>query len=284
MARPLRVEYPGALYHITSRGNARQDIYLLDLDRTTFLQTLADTIETHNWICHAYCLMGNHYHLLVETPDGNLSRGMRDLNGVYTQKFNQSHRRNGHIFQGRYKAFIIEKEGYLQEVARYIVLNPVRAKIAAHPRLWRWSSYKATAGEIATPAWLRTDLILGMFGKKVKSAQRAYRAFVHAGFGLESPFHNLKTGCILGSPQFINWIWQKTSGVETIKEIPRVERMVGRPTLEELFDKADSKQERDAAIRLARTRCGYLTTEIAAFLKIDRSTVGKISRKSHIPT
>ncbi|MFH1142435.1 MAG: transposase, partial [Candidatus Uhrbacteria bacterium] len=146
MARPLRIEFPGATYHVTSRGNARNDIFLSDNDRHQFLKTLSETIERYNWLCHSYCLMGNHYHILIETPEGNLAKGMRQLNGVYTQAFNKINQRVGHIFQGRYKAFLIEKEPYLLEVIRYIVLNPVRALLVNDPKNWKWSSYCAFAG------------------------------------------------------------------------------------------------------------------------------------------
>jgi len=151
MARPVRIEFPGALYHITSRGDRREDIYLGDGDRRLFLALLAEVCERFNWSGHAYCLMSNHYHLLIETPDGNLSKGMRQLNGVYTQRFNDVHGRCGHVFQGRYKAIIVEKDAYLQEVARYIVLNPVRARMVGDPQDWPWSSYRATTGAASCP-------------------------------------------------------------------------------------------------------------------------------------
>ena len=133
MARPLRIEYPGAVYHITSRGNARADIFLMDDDRQVFLDILGNTVEKYNWLCHAFCLLDNHYHLLIETPDPNLSLGMRQLNGVYTQTFNRTHDRVGHVFQGRYKAILVEKESHLLELCRYVVLNPVRAKMVSKP-------------------------------------------------------------------------------------------------------------------------------------------------------
>ena len=140
MVRPLRIEYPGAVYHLTSRGNARDPIFLDDADRYLFLDLLGDLVDRYNWLCHGYCLMDNHYHLLVETIDANLSTGMRQLNGIYTQKFNRQHDRVGHLFQGRYKAIVVEKESYLLELCRYIVLNPVRAKIVNNPGKYRWSS------------------------------------------------------------------------------------------------------------------------------------------------
>ena len=135
MARPLRIEYPGAVYHVTSRGNARKKIFLDDIDRDEFLATLGWVVERFGWGCHAYCLMDNHFHLLIETPKPNLSLGMRQLNGVYTQRFNRRHKRVGHLFQGRFKAILVERDSYLLELARYIVLNPVRIPIGDRPRL-----------------------------------------------------------------------------------------------------------------------------------------------------
>ena len=154
MARPLRIEYPDALYHVTSRGNRQEDIYLDDQDRNAFLKTLSRVCDRFNWVCHSYCLMSNHYHLMIETPEANLSEGMRQLNGVYTQTLNRNHSRVGHVFQGRYKAILVQKDSYLLELSRYIVLNPVRASMVHSAKDWRWSSYQSTAGLVATPNWL----------------------------------------------------------------------------------------------------------------------------------
>jgi len=129
MARPLRIEYPGAVYHVTSRGNEKKAVFKDEQDRENFLRTLQHVNKRYNWLCHAYCLMDNHYHLLIETPDGNLALGMRQLNGVYTQLFNNRRHRTGHLFQGRYKAILIQKDTHLLEVCRYVVLNPVRARM-----------------------------------------------------------------------------------------------------------------------------------------------------------
>ena len=160
MVRSLRLEFPGAIYHITSRGNAREDIFLDEADRKIFLSIIADTVTRYNWILHAYCLMGNHYHLMLETPDPNLSLGMRQLNGVYTQTFNRRHKRVGHIFQGRYKSILVEKGPHLLELCRYIVLNPVKAGMVKRPEHWLWSSYKATAGMSKADGFLSMDWIL----------------------------------------------------------------------------------------------------------------------------
>ena len=151
MSRPLRIQFPGALYHLTSRGNRQEDIYLGNFDRERFLVVLAEVCNRFNWGCHSYCLMSNHYHLLIETPEGNLSQGMRQLNGVYTQCFNRRHKRVGHVFQGRYKSILVQENSYLLELARYIVLNPVRANMVGCPSDWPWSSYRATAGLCRNP-------------------------------------------------------------------------------------------------------------------------------------
>jgi putative transposase len=149
-----RIEFAGALYHITSRGNGRKHIYASDSDRRMWLEVFGEVCRRFNWACHAYCLMGNHYHLLVETPESNLSLGMRQLNGVYTQRFNRSQNRVGRVFQGRYKAILVEKGSYLRELARYIVLNPVRARLVRSAKDWAWSSYSATAGFENSAPWL----------------------------------------------------------------------------------------------------------------------------------
>ncbi len=181
MARPLRIEFPGAVYHVTSRGNARADIFEDDSDRELFLKILGQVVKRFNWLCHAYCLMGNHYHLLIETPEGNLSAGMRQLNGVYTQAFNRAHHRDGHVFKGRFKAVLVEKESHLLELCRYVVLNPVRAAMVKQPEEYRWSSYLPTVGKGATPALLTTGWLLANFSTSLPESRRRFRQFVKEG-------------------------------------------------------------------------------------------------------
>jgi len=146
MARPLRIEFPGATYHITSRGNERRPIFRSELDRSTFLKFLAETTSRFCWRVAAWVLMTNHFHLAIQTPEANLSRGMHWLNGRYAAWFNRRHQRCGHLFEGRFKALIVEKENYFAEVLRYVVLNPVRAGMIKRSEDYRWSSYRATAG------------------------------------------------------------------------------------------------------------------------------------------
>lgn len=203
MARPLRIEFAGALYHITSRGNERRAIYRDDTDRARFLDVLADSVPKFRWYCHAYCLMDNHYHLLIETADASLSRGMRHLNGVYTQYHNVRHRRVGHLFQGRYKAILVQKEAYLLELARYIVLNPVRVGMVSTPEQWPWSSFPAMLGVGPSVKWLTVDWILASFAPRRDEAISRYRRFVLDGIGRESPWDDLKNQIFLGSDQFV---------------------------------------------------------------------------------
>jgi putative transposase len=176
MARPLRLEFPGAIYHVTSRGNALLPIFEVKQDRQSFLALLQEVVKRFNWLCHAYCLMDNHYHVLVGTVDGNLSMGMRHLNGVYTQRFNRHHNRVGHVFQGRYKSILVDRDSYLLELCRYVVLNPVRAKMVREPGKYPWSSYRPTAGLVKRPSLLTLDWVLGQFADKRAGSSRAIQA------------------------------------------------------------------------------------------------------------
>ena len=198
MARPLRIAFPGALYHVTSRGDRRENIFNDNDDRLLFYDVLKEVYERYNWLIHAYCLMDNHYHLLIETPDANLSSGMRQLNGVYTQRFNSKHKRVGHVFQGRYKAILVDKDSYLLELSRYIVLNPVRAKIVRTAKDWPWSSYRATVGQIAQPKWLYVDWLLSVFSKQRAAAIRRYKQFVADGKRQTSPLGAVKKSGVFG--------------------------------------------------------------------------------------
>ena len=266
MARPLRVEFSGAIYHLTSRGNARQKVFFTDTDRELFLDTLSQVVSRYGWICHAYCLMANHYHLLVETPKANLSLGMRQLNGMYTQSFNRRHNRVGHLFQGRFKAILVEKESYLLELCRYIVLNPVRVKGKGEIRGWKWSSYRATAGLASVPEFLSTDWILGQFGKNRAKAQKQYRAFVRE--GLENrPWEELKGQIYLGSAAFIE---RHSPGNQELKGIPRVQLKAVKPSLERIFAKSGKR-----AIVQAYKEHGYRLQEIAAHLGVHYATVSR---------
>lgn len=266
MARPLRLEFPGAVYHVTSRGNARQKIFFTDTDRQLFLDTLTQVVSRYGWICHGYCLMANHYHLLIETPKGNLSLAMRQLNGMYTQSFNRRHQTVGHLFQGRYKAILVEKESYLLELCRYIVLNPLRVKGGMKIDAWRWSSYRATAGLASVPEFLSTDWVLEQFGKIRSTAHQRYREFVREGVP-NRPWEDLKGQIYLGSDKFIE---KHSVGNQELKEIPRGQRKVIKPRLEQIF----SKQGERGIVQAYRDH-GYRLHEIAAHLGVHYATVSR---------
>jgi REP element-mobilizing transposase RayT len=268
MARPLRIEYPGAVYHVTSRGNARQDIVADDRDRTQFFALLAHVIDRYGWLCHAYCLMDNHYHLLLETPQANLSQGMRQLNGRYTQAFNRRHRRVGHLFQGRFTAILVEKEAHLLELCRYVVLNPVRAKLVPHPRQWAWSSYRGTVGDLTGPEWLATDWILAQFGKRQREAQRRYREFVTEGRGGPRPWEQLRGQIYLGSEDFI----ARHQPDRVIREIPRCQTQAKRPPLQAVFQRRGAEER---MIYVAYRQYGYRLAEIANHLGVHYATVSR---------
>ena len=276
MARPLRIEYPGALYHVTSRGNAREDIFFDEKDRQRFLATLAHVIRDYHWICYAYCQMTNHYHLLIETREANLSRGMRQLNGVYTQALNRRHGRVGHIFQGRFKALLVEKDGYLLELCRYIVLNPVGAGMVETPDVWKWSSYRATAGLDPVPELLSSDWILAQFAPSRRKAQRLYRQFVLSGMTKESPWKEVKGSLFLGPPSFVDGI--KDSLREASFEIPRRQRHAARPPLESLIARPEGAT--DAQLAIARDH-GYTLREIGDHLALHYATVSRRVTRFH---
>ncbi len=276
MARPLRVEFPGAVYHVTSRGNARQSIFIDDENRGGFLDVLSIVVERFKWLCHAYCLMENHYHLLIETPNGNLSKGMRELNGVYTQWFNQRDRRVGHLFQGRYKAILVEKDSHLLSLCRYVVLNPLRVGLIKKPEQWRWSSYRATIGLVKRPSFLTVDWVLSQFGGRKRVAREKYRRFVMEGIDKESPWETLKGQIFLGTDEFIKQLSGLLDEKESIKEVPRVQRYVARPPLRELFK---GKKGKDRTAYDAYVRYGYTMKEIAEHLGFHYATISRAIKR-----
>jgi len=277
MARPLRIEFPGALYHVTARGDRQEPIYEDDKDRKFFLDLLGKVIVEWNWVCHAYCLMGNHYHLLVETPDGNLAKGMRQLNGVYTQLSNRQHQRVGHLFQGRYKAILVDRDEYLLELSRYVVLNPVRARLVKRVEDWPWSSYRSMVGKARNPSWLATDALLAQFGKRKLSARRNFRKFVSEGIERESIWKNLSRQIYLGDEKFIERMQKKLEKKSADVNIPQVQRRPPAPTLDVIWK---NSRGRDQAIIAAYKTGEYSYTQIAEYFGVHFTTVGRIIRKS----
>jgi REP element-mobilizing transposase RayT len=274
MARPLRIEFPNALYHVTSRGDRQEDIFLSDDDRSDWLEVLGAVCARFNWVVHAFCQMSNHYHLLVETVDGNLSGGMRQLNGEYTQRFNRRHGLVGHLYQGRYKAILVQKEAYLLELTRYVVLNPLRANMVESLEDWRWSSYPFMTGQEASPPWFDTDWLLGQFGSQRSKALSAYRRFVIEGRKLPSPMKDTRHQLLLGDNAFVERHWQ-TKTPEELRELSKAHRRTVALSLDEYHIR---NPERNQAIAQAYLSGAYTMAEIGRYFGIHYMTVSRAVR------
>ena len=267
MARPLRIQYPGAFYHVTSRGNERKAIFKSNRDRTRFISYLESASERYDAIIHAYCLMDNHYHLLLETPRSNLSQILHHINGAYTTYFNVKRNRSGHLFQGRYKAILVEKDEYCQELSRYIHLNPVRASVAKRPSEFTWSSYCYFIGLKESPVWLKDDSILGYFNKDRKIAQRLYRNFVEKVLGknLEDPFKEVFASTLLGKDEFISWAKEKWIAYKNVdaRNVPVLKRLMSKPSFGRIDEIVESVVGRDD--RLFKKFCLYASHQMVGF-------------------
>ncbi len=290
MARPRRILYENALYHVTSRGNERARIFKNDKDREAFLRILQEGLEEHRVLCHAWVLMDNHYHLVVETPEKNLPVFMAHLNGVYTLNYNKRNHRVGHLFQGRYKAIHVDKDAYLKVLSRYVVLNPVRAEMVDRPEKYKWSNYRATAGFEESPSWLETDWILSQFGKGTKVARQAYRRYVLQDLDQEdSPWADLNHKLYLGRKEFLLKM-ESLVHRERGREVPKYQCLLVRPTMEDVLRKVarhygiqleemkirrrGRNAARDAAIYLLKKEYEYTLKEIGKWFGIGPSAVG----------
>jgi putative transposase len=236
MGRPLRIEYAGALYHITSRGNERRKIFLEDGDRKKFLGILEDYHDRYGILIHSYVLMDNHYHLILETPKGNLLKVMHGLNGGYTGYFNRKYGRFGHLFQGRYKGIIIDKDSYLIPLSRYVHLNAVRARVVERPEQYRWSSYSGYIGRGKEYGWVEYSWILSQFGSRRLGAKKKYREYTEEALKkkVENPLKSLHSQVILGREEFIRRIRGMLTGKALSHEIIERKRLLEYPLLVEV--------------------------------------------------
>ena len=284
VARPLRIEFPGALYHVMSRGNERRRIVKDDKDRARRIDWLRRTVETYGWYLHAWVLMDNHDHLYVETPEANLAGGMQHLNGSYTSYYNRRHRRNGHLFQGRYKAHLIESEGHYCEVSRYIHLNPVRAGLVDRPEDWPWGSYRGYHRATRRQPWVTYDRVLEEFGRNAEQARRAYRRFVAEGMATmpPSPWKDAVEGLIVGGEGFVEKMRRMLGKRPADRSVPALEALRPRSPLERIASalaesfgidparwstgRRNDDASRAVAAFLARRRYGYRAKEVAEAL------------------
>ncbi len=271
LMRPLRIELENALYHVTSRGDRCDQIFRSDSDRMTWLSLLGTTCGRFNFKVWAYCQMTNHYHLLVETVDGKLNRGMRHLNGTFAQYFNRAHGHVGHVFQGRYKAILCQSDLYLQEVSRYIELNPVRAGMVEQPSEWPWSSFNAKLGTISAPAWLESEAVLACFGQSQGAARQAYARFVFEGIGKPSPFSQVRHQLVLGDEPFQAELTEARPAGDLV-EIKRSHRQAVTLPLKEYFVRGRAPKE---AMALAYHSLSYSMPEIARFAGVSVKTVSR---------
>ena len=279
MSRPLRIEFPGALYHVTSRGDRREDIFFDDTDRAALLNVVAQGMARFDAQALAYCLMGNHYHLLLHTRRANLSALMRHVNGVYTQAFNRRHGKVGHLYQGRFKAILVNREAYLLEVCRYVELNPVRAGMVTAPQDWAWSSYRAHAGLAPLVPWLDT---LGLYGYLLgrdaeepadhRLAARRYAALVAEGHGVDLWGQGLNRQIYLGDDEFVTQMQDKAdASAKRNRSVPKAQRVVPK-TLAQWLRVGGSREQ---ALHSAHVESGITMTALAAEIGL---TVARVSQ------
>ena len=288
MARPLRINFSGAFYHVTSRGNERKNVFKSKRDREKFFEYLESATQRYDAVIHAFCLMDNHYHLLIETPSGNLPQIMRHINGAYTTYFNVKRARSGHLFQGRYKAIVVEIDEYAKELSRYIHLNPVRAKMVNTPEEYEWSSYQFYIGVQKPPEWLYRAFILGYFGGKVSIAQKGYSNFVSAMVNekYDSPLDEVVSSTLLGSPGFITFIKDKfLSGKKPDKNLPDLKELVEKTSMHDIFDEVESVFGKEPALGrnvkmfLSQRYTGEKLKDIGTHFGIGESGVSQASRR-----
>jgi putative transposase len=292
MSRPLRLEYEGAIWHVTSRGNERREIFRDRNDRSTFLEILSDTVVDARWRLHAYVLMYNHYHLLLETPERTLSRGVKRLNERWAQHFNWRHDRVGHLFQGRFTGILVERETHLLELVRYVVLNPVRCAAVEHAFDYEWSNYRATAGLAPRPHWLEVDWTLSQFHADQRVGTERYREFVAEGRGAKYCPWELVTGEVyLGSKEFCAEVERLIEARSPAPDVPLRQRRLTlvpfeavisavcvsfvetRNTLQEKSRRAARK----ALAQLAREECAMSFREIGRFLRATDWSAAKLA-------
>jgi putative transposase len=281
MSRRPRLQFPGAVYHVMARGNRKLPIFHDQFDRARFIRIVERATAMYGTRVFAVCLMGNHFHIVLDTPRGNLSETMQYINGVFAQISNRRYAQTGHVFEERFRSLLIERETYLKRAARYVVRNPVRGKLVTHVSEWEWSTYRATAGLEPAPRWLDVNWIDWAFqARSREEAQRRYVSYVSAPTPPKRSQPPLRE--VYGSPQFKARVAAIVRERQADRPVPRMIEVLTRPDLTTLFAGTDpSLHERDRVIALCRMRHGYHVAEIARFLGIHASTVSRaIERNS----
>lgn len=293
MSRPLRLEFPGAIWHVTSRGNEKREIVRDDDDRRRFVGFLAHAAMESHWLLHAWVLMSNHYHLLVETPEITLSDGVKWLNEMCAIKFNEKYDRVGHLFQDRFKGLLVERESHLLELVRYIVLNPVRCGAVRFASDYPWSNYRATAGLVTVPPWLEVEWTLQQFGPDPAAAQAGYRSFVADARGASyNPWESLVGQIYLGGPDFCDRMQALVKSKLRSREHPERQRHLVKPSLDKIVtlvaehfgvtrDELQRKsrgQARKALAMLSADEARLSLRSIAAWMCVSDWAVSKMRR------
>lgn len=287
MARQLRIQYPGAAYHITSRGNERKDIFKSRRDREKFVDYLQTATKRYGAVVYCYCLMDNHYHLLLATPEGNLSQIMQHVNGSYTTYYNIKRKRAGHLFQGRYHSILIDADAYALELSRYIHLNPVRAGIVTRPEDYSWSSYGQYIAGRAKPEWLQTSFILAYLSPQEAEARIRYQIFVEDKLGCSypSPFQKAVAGAILGCNDFVDKVRQKHLDSSKVdRNLPTLRTLTKHRSIGLIIGKVDEhikdkKLARQTSIHLCHRYSGEKLRIIGEFFSLSDSGVTQASRR-----
>ena len=276
MARPRRICYPGALYHVFSRGNNKSRIFLSDEDCSHFFQVATEAWEKYHARWRFVMLMKTHYHTSVQTPLANISDIMKHVNGQFAQAWNARHGTTGHVFDGPFEAIPVEDDRYAQTLLRYIAWNPVKAGYVDHPAKWPWTTYRATAGLESPPPFLDLSWLQGFFGcPTLPAAQQAFVDCIDCGPVDE----DLEDEIVLGSDAFKKQIRERIGAARFKVTVPRSYRALGRPELGELFSGLDDLEERNLMIRRAHVVHGYRLCEIARALALHPNHVSKVLRR-----
>ncbi len=266
MARPLRIEFPGAVYFITCNGNANQNVFLDSEDGKSWIEVFERVCTRFDWDCFAYCLMGNRYMIVVETPEANLSKGMRQLNGIYTQSFNRRHKSGGHLFQGRFKSILVQKNKYLADLIRYVLFLPVKSGFVKHPQQFKWSSCKYLFDREESPGWINNHYLKSLYND------------LNHEFSENNPpgddiLTNIKKQIFLGDDEFISELQKYVNKDKDLREIPKIQR--AKP----LSEYVNSSESKEKAIAVAYLSGDYTLQQVADYFSLHYSTISRIVKE-----